>query len=162
MKNILAIIGWAIVITLITVDTAYESPPYGWSVLQGWGPSFSIVDYVLLLAGSLVVGMILVELEMIFWGWIGSVLLSFLMSVIYSSLYNWFVIGWGEILSDTPWGWENVFYLTTAGIFRITFPSIVLLFVGLFFGGLVGELTGIGRKISSAFSPRARKRLIPR
>lgn len=152
MKNISVIIGWAVAITLITVKTAYKSPPMLLPP-SGWGPSFSIVDYVLLLTTSVIVGMILAELETIFWAWIGSVFLSFLMSVIYSSLFNWFVLGWGEVFSDTPWGWEFVCYWTARRLFRITFPSVILLFVGLFFGGILGELTGISRKILSAFSP---------
>jgi len=150
-KNALVTLGFAIVIMLVTVQTAYEPPPMK-NPPAGWGPSFSMLDYAIFLTASVIVGMVLDEMEDIIWSWVGSVLLSFVMSVIYSSLFNWFVLGWGETFSLDPWeGWQIVCYWSALALFRIMFPSVIILFIGLCFGGFLGDVTMIIRKIKSRF-----------
>ena len=148
--DILVIAGLAIVIVLLTVRTVYKPCPYK-PAPYWWMPSFSLADYVILFVAGMVAGIVLVKPETIFFGWIGSISLSFLISIVYTSLYSWFVLGWKEALSIYPFGFENLIFAAFCSVFRITLLGDILVFLALFLGGFTGYLTGIDKKIESAF-----------
>jgi uncharacterized membrane protein len=148
--DILVIVGLVVVIVLLTVRTVYKPPPYK-PAPSWWAPSFDSTDYAILIGASMVAGIVLIEPEPIIFGWIGSIFLSFSISIIYTSLYSWFVLGWGKLLSNSPYGFENLVFAALSSIFRITFLGYLLVFLGLFLGGFAGYLTGIDKKIDAAF-----------
>jgi len=149
--DMVVILGLVVVIVLLTVRTVYKSPPYK-PAPAWWVPSFDLMDYVILIGASMVAGIVLIEPEPIIFGWIGSILLSFSISIVYTSLYSWFVLGWGKILSNFPSGFENLVFAALSSIFRITLLGYILVFLGMFLGGFAGYLTGIDKKIESAFT----------
>lgn len=147
--DILVVVGLAIVMALLTVRTVYKPCPYE-PPPSFWAPSFGPMDYLVLFVAGMVAGIVLVELETILFGWIGSIILSFIISIVYASLYSWFALGWKEALSIYPWGFENLFFATIASVIRITLLGDILVFLALFLGGFTGYLTGIDKKIESA------------
>lgn len=149
--DILVVTGLSVVIVLLTVRTALFKPPPSNSPTLWSIPSFDLVDHVILFVASMVVGVVLVEVEPILFGWIGSVFSSFLISTVYISLYFWFVLGFREAQSRVPFLFENLFFLVLESVFRITLLDYILVLLGLFLGGFAGHLTGIDRKIESAF-----------
>jgi len=145
----LVVIGLGIIMALLTGKTIYKPCPYK-PPPYFWAPSFGLMEYMVLFFAGMVAGIVLVELETIFFGGIVSISLSFLISIIYASLYSWFMLGWKDVLSNYPWGFENLFFATICSVFRITLLGNILVFLALFLGGFTGYLTGIDRKIESA------------
>jgi len=140
MRDILVVMGWAATITLMTIIAEYAKPPLAGSYAEG--TTFDALDLAIILAMSLVFGIFLVDPVKILYGFIGAIFLSIVISVIYSSLYDLYVLGLGKNFSEIVpgWEWEWVTWFAFFRIFRIMFPAaIVLIFVGGMIGGIVGE-----------------------
>lgn len=96
VRDILVVIGWAATITLMTIIAEYAKPPRPGS----YGTSFDALDLAIVLATSLVFGMFLVDPVKILYGFIGVISLSIVTSVMYSSLYDLYVLGLGKTFSE--------------------------------------------------------------
>lgn len=142
---ILVVLVWSISVALITIKSYLffyyiEEPGMFKKRLiystGSWIPRLYEVDYLLIFAMSVISGVLLVDLERIFYGWIASTFLSFFIPVIFSSFFIWFSLGAGEMLSIMlGWAWaaEEVSYIAIRIVFRMTFPLAQLLsFVGSF------------------------------
>jgi len=138
VRDILAMIGWATTITLMTIIAEYVKPlPIG-----STATSFDTLDLAIFLAASLGFGMFLVDPEKILYGFIGATFLSTAMSVIYSGLYDLYVLGLGEYFFEAApgWEWEWVAWFAFLRIFRLMFPvAIILVFAGGMIGGIVSD-----------------------
>lgn len=136
VRDILVVIGWASAIMLLTVRAAYQFNPRARII----GTFLDAVDLLVLLAVSVVAGIFLADLNRVLFGYMGSTALSILMALIYTSLFDWFVRGTGEYLSETPFGWEYVVFYAFAKILRTMFPGAMLLtFLGGFVGGIISD-----------------------
>ena len=145
--DMLVITGLAVVIVLLTFRTVYKPCPYE-PAPYWWRPSFSLVDYMILFVASVVAGIFLVELETIVFGWVGTIFLSFLVSILYTSLYGWFVLGLREALSTYPFGFENFIFALVFTVFRITLLGYILVLPALFIGAFTSYLIGIDKRIT--------------
>ena len=138
IRDVSVVVGWATTITLLTIIVEYVKPlPLGATAI-----SFDALELTIILATSLVFGVFLVDPVKILYGFIGAMSLSLVMSVIFSSLYDLYVLGLGEYFSGlTPgWEWELVAWLAFLRIFRITFPiAVILVFAGAMIGGIVSD-----------------------
>ena len=152
-KNRIIVIVWAVLISLVTIRTVRKPYPGPWDQPLFWVPSFDEWDYLFFVIGSVVAGLILVDIETIFFGWIKAVILSSLITVIYLSLHFWFVGEMYVVFSqDLVSGLEYAVYFSILRVFELMFPlSIVLTFLCAFFGGFLGEMLGLSKKIDSAF-----------
>lgn len=92
VRDILVVIGWAATITLMTIIAEYAKPPRPGS----HGTAFDALDLAIILATSLVFGIFLVDPVKILYGYIGAITLSIVISVIYSALYDLYVLGLGK------------------------------------------------------------------
>jgi hypothetical protein len=137
-RDVLAVVGWATTITLLTIIVEYVKP----LPLSVTSTSFDVLELAIILATSLAFGLLLVDPVKILYGFIGAMSLSLVMSVIFSSLYDLYVLGLGEYFSGVAagWEWELVAWLAFLRIFRITFPSaVILVFAGAMIGGIVSD-----------------------
>lgn len=135
---ILVVLVWSISVALVTIKSYlffyYIEEPgmfekkFVYST-GSWIPRLYEVDYLLILAMGVISGVLLVDLERIFYGWIASTFLSFFISVIFSSFFIWFTLGAGEMFSILlGWAWavEEVSYIAIRIVFRMTFPLVQL------------------------------------
>ncbi|MCK4477705.1 hypothetical protein KAU88_04165 [Candidatus Bathyarchaeota archaeon] len=141
-KDIAIIIVWTIVISLILIKTHQffyldneQFSVYKIPYLQYAGPTFTEFDRLLLLATSFLVGIILVDIKNIVYGYFASMFLSSLIAVVYVFIYIWFTLGLVETLSRLPFGWELALFFGIANVFRFMIPA------GMLFC-LIGVLTG--------------------
>lgn len=135
----LAVVGWAVAITLMIIITEYMKTPRPGS----YWTTFDALDLAIILATSLLFGIFLVDPVKILYGFIVATSLSIVISVIYSSLYDLYVLGLGEYFSESfpGWEWEWVTWFAFLRIFRIMFPvAIILILIGGIIGGIVHEL----------------------
>ena len=138
MRDILVVVGWAVTLTLMTIIAEYVKPLR----IGETKTSFEALDLAIIFATSLVFGVFLMDPVKILYGFIGAIFLSVVISIIYSSLYDLYVLGLGEYFSGvTPgWEWEWVAWLAFLRIFRITFPTaVILVFAGGMIGGIVSD-----------------------
>lgn len=141
VRDILAVMGWAAVITLMTITAEYAKPPRRGSYADG--TTFDALDLAIVFATSLVFGIFLIDPAKILYGFIGAISLSIVISVIYSSLYDLYVLGLGEYFSEAVpgWEWEWITWLASLRIIRIIFPvAMILIFIGGMIGGIVSDL----------------------
>ncbi len=137
VRDILLVIGWAATIALTTVITEYAKP----SRPGSYGTTFDALGLAIVLATSLVFGMLLVDPVRILCGFIGTTSLSIVISVISSALYDLYALGLGEYFSGGAPAWEWVTWFAFLRIFRIMFPAaIILILIGGMIGGIVSEL----------------------
>jgi len=137
-RDIVVVVVWASAITVMTIIAEYVKPPRTGST----GTSFDALDLAIVLVTSLVFGMFLVDPVKILYGFIGAISLSTIMSVIYSALYDLYVLRLGEYFTGVVpgWEWEWVTWLAFLRIFRTMFPAAILLvFVGGMIGGIVSD-----------------------
>lgn len=144
-KDIAVTIVWAIAVTLIIVKTHQsfylqnkKFSVYNIPYLHYEGAMFSDLDRLLLVAASFLVGFILVDTKSVIYGYFASMFLAFSMAVTYVSLYVWFVLGLGEALSLSPFGWEWAIFLGFINVFRFMFPiGLVMCLIGVVAGNFV-------------------------
>lgn len=128
-KDILVIAGWSIAIALIMIKNHWffylENPKFSvYKIAYRFteGPLFTELDYLLLVTASFLVGMILIDVKTIVYGYMVSMCLSSSMAVAYIFLYIWFVLGLGRVLSLTPFDWEWALFFALLNVFRFMFP----------------------------------------
>lgn len=137
VRGVLVVIGWASAVMLLTVRAMYQFNP----ARSTTGSFLNALDLVVLLAVSVVAGIFLADLNRILFGYVGSMVLSILMAFIYSTLFDWFVTGAGEVFTEIPFGWEYAFFYAFTRILRTMFPSAMLLaFLGGFVGGIINDI----------------------
>jgi hypothetical protein len=96
VRDILAMIGWATAITLLTIIAEYVKPlPIG-----STATSFDTLDLAIFFSASLAFGMFLIDPEKVLYGFIVAISLSTAMSVIYSAFYDLYVLELGEYFSE--------------------------------------------------------------
>jgi len=138
-RDILVVMVWAATITLITMITEYaKTPRPGFTETY-----FSAIDMAIILAASLLFGIFLVDPVKILYRIIGTISLSLVMSVIFSSLYDLYVLRLGRHFSEVVpgWEWEWVTWFAFFRIFRLMFPvATVIIFAGGMVGGIVSDL----------------------
>lgn len=139
LRDIAIVIGWAATITLMTIIVQYAKP----SRPGSYGTSFDASDFAIILAASFLFGIFLADPIKILYSFIGAISLSTVMSVIYSALYDLYVLELGRKFSEIVpgWEWEWITWLAFFRIFRIIFPAgMILIFIGGMIGGVVSEL----------------------
>lgn len=139
LRDILVVMGWTATITLMTIIAEYAKTPR----LGSDGTTFDALDLSIVLVTSLVFGMFLIDPAKIIYGFIGVTSLSIIISVIYSALYDLYVLELGKHFSEVVpgWEWEWITWFAFLRVFRIMFPAaIILIFVGGMIGGIVSDL----------------------
>ncbi|RLI40957.1 hypothetical protein DRO69_12200 [Candidatus Bathyarchaeota archaeon] len=130
-NDILILVLWSVLIAFMVVKTywtAYQTanrlvyfkpahPSYDLS-------NVNAVDLLIIAIASFIVGISLSDAKTLFYGYIFSLLLAFILCVIYISLYVWYVLDYGPLFSLMPYGWEWAFFIATSIVFALMFPWI--------------------------------------
>jgi hypothetical protein len=136
---------WTAVLSFVIVweyYSLYEKYPNLWSdykvafepTTSEWIPRLYTIDYVVVLVVSALAGYAIADVEDTLFGLIASGILSILIGVAYSTLFIWYVLGFGSVLGSS--GITMIIWAAFLNIFRMVFP-IALLFI--FLGGIFGS-----------------------
>lgn len=139
VTDIVMVMAWALTISIMTMITEYVKTPRPGFIET----SFDVLDLAIILAISLVLGILLVDPERILYGFIGAISLSLVISLVCSALYDIHVLELGKYYTDLlpGWEWEIVTWLAFFRIFKLMFPvAILVVFAGGMVGGIVSEL----------------------
>jgi hypothetical protein len=145
-KDILVVILWTAAISLIMIKAYmlfYLHSPLGqefW-VVYDW-PGLEWYDMVILTVLSIACTMILSDAESIVYGFAASLILSFIISVTYVSIFIWYVVGAEPFFSQVTYGWEYVLYAGFWNVFFVMVPWIIgTSAIGLVIGILIRAWT---------------------
>jgi len=146
-REIVVTLTWSATVALVMIKShwlVYANNPvlieYGiaWSEVDQWCPRLDTLDFLLILAFSLIVGAILLDIETIVYSFIATAFLSFALAIAYACLFIWYTLRWGEILSLMGGWWEWGWFVAATAMkpmFRMFFPLVVLLcLIGAFLG----------------------------
>ncbi len=137
LRTILIVTGWTASISLMTILIEYSKPPR----LGSYSVAFDAYRLIILVT-SFLFGMFLVDLVKILYSSIGAITLSTVTSVMYTALYDLYVLGLGKGFSEAApgWEWEWVTWLAFLRIFAKTFPIVpILVLIGGMIGGIVSD-----------------------
>jgi len=144
-KDVLIVIIWAVAIALIMVKAhilMYQNDPLYYKTGKAWveykAPSLEIIDMLILAAMSIIVTITLSDVKPIIYGFAASLILSFIIALGYVSLFIWYALGYGELFSSVPYGWEDAVYLGFLNVFFIMVPWVIgISAIGLVVGVIV-------------------------
>jgi hypothetical protein len=128
-KDILMITLWAIAISLIMIKAYmlfYLEDPNAdrfWCLYAT--PGLGISDMVILALMSIVVTILLSDVNQIIYGFAGSLISSFIVAVTYASLFIWYVMGAQELFSLHPYDWEWVLWAGFWKMFFVMVPWVI-------------------------------------
>lgn len=151
-RDILLIGVWTVAITAVIIESHqqfYMDNPImtyrqiGFSQVRA--PTASPLDLMLILFTSLVISVFLISAKGLILGYAASLLLSSLIAVIYTFLFNWFVLDLARAFSQLPFGWEWVVFQAVINTFRFIFPlGVTFSLIGVCIGSIVRMLTNRG------------------
>lgn len=89
------------------------------------GPMPTIFDLAMIGLASFVVGLFISDAKEMAYGFVATFFASFVVTVSYVTLYIWFSLNWGPILSAVSYDWEFAVYWAIMTVFRIMVPWVV-------------------------------------
>jgi hypothetical protein len=153
-KKIVVLLLWSLSVALIAIKSywliylphpIYLYPPGSQTgvpymeTFSKYTPILDVWDFCLILAISLVVGAILLDLETILYSFLVHAFLFFTFIVTWMSLFIWYDLGYYHYESvDFSYAVQLVVYLAVKNAFRMTFPlAFLLCFLGVFVGAFI-------------------------
>lgn len=148
-RDILLIALWTIAIALIFIRTHqqfYAENPmvsyYQIGYSEYLTPRPSEIDLTLMLVIGSVVTVFLLSIKSVIFGYLASMLLSSVLTVVYVFLFNWYSLGLGSTFAELPFGWEWVGFQAILNTFRYIFPlGITFSLIGVCLGSILRMLT---------------------
>jgi hypothetical protein len=130
-KDALVVMVWALIISLIMINAhiaMYNSEPEYYHAQAAYveyrAPSLGIMEMLILPAMAIVVAFILSDIKPILYGFVVSLVLSFIIAVTYVTLFIWYVLGYGEVLTYA-YSWEDAIYLGFLNVIFIMVPWVI-------------------------------------
>jgi len=99
---------------------SYQKKPF---FLLEWY-SLGFVEYSLLFLCGIVCGFFFSDVKEAFYGFIFSMLLSFIIGIIFAFYYIWVELDFSSLFTG-PYEWEWAVYIAILNIFRMMFPAMV-------------------------------------
>jgi hypothetical protein len=144
------VVLWGMILGLIVIKVywvgyqeikwlQYYKVPYGWYET----PSPNLLDLFLVLIASMIVGALISNTKVLFYGYIGGLVLAFLISFAYVMFYMWAVLQIKYVFSwaNFNWEWGVLFALWNVG--KIMFPQVIFLsLLGVVIGAFLHERIG--------------------
>jgi len=145
-KEFVIILLWTFLVSLVIIisyhsiyltNVRWQTYKVAWDPIEG--PMLNLWGVVALIILSFFAGYSLKNTKFFVFGFLLTLILSFVISVIFGFIYIWFGLGFSEDLGQIPFGWEWAFYMSLLNCFRIYVPHVlVLLILGSGFGHLIG------------------------
>lgn len=133
--TLIVMVLWTLTLSLVIIKIywlAYlETNPLGINPLSyhriPYVTYFSprVLDLLILLGASLIVGLVLSDVKEMLYSYAASISLSFAVGVAFGSYYIWVVLDLGPLFSLAPYDWEWALYIAFLNVFRIVFPWII-------------------------------------
>jgi len=138
--KLLIVFGWSVAFAIVTLKSywlVYIQNPflvqYGWvfTHMREWSPALVTIDYLVMIVVSLLAGALLMEFEDVFYSWIASLFLSFILSATLAFLLVWFSLGVGMTLASA--GLADLTMVTRVlefvilNVFRMWFPLVPII-----------------------------------
>jgi len=143
-RDIAIVAGWIVVTVLILVRSHMlfyiENPGFFYQkvVETYYGLVFSDFDRLLLVVTSFVVGIVLIDVKKLVYGYFAAMILSFSVALTYVFLFNWFTLGLGKGFSKIYFGWEWVLFAAFRTVFRFMFPTgMIFCLLGVIAGNFI-------------------------
>jgi hypothetical protein len=131
-RDIFVIAIWTVIMTLVMIKAHYilhaTNPRYrneGAAFIEYLPPTLEIADVLILIAVSITVVVLLTDTKSLVYGYFAAIGLTFTVSVIYSALFIWFILGYETSLSVVPFGWEAALYMGFVSMVWVMFPYIL-------------------------------------
>jgi len=143
-KDIAIVVGWVIATVLILVRSHLafyiENPGYfAHKVVETYyGLVFSDFDRLLLVVASFLVGIVLVDVKKMVFGYFTAMILSFSIALTYIFFFNWVILDLAKGYSQIYYGWEWVLFASFRTVFRFMLPTgIIFCLLGVIAGNFI-------------------------
>ncbi|NWF86252.1 hypothetical protein HXY32_00310 [Candidatus Bathyarchaeota archaeon] len=148
--NLLIVAIWSTMIAALVINEylafCYSDPLFLRFIEQGgipppfynWqGATLKLLDILIISVASFISGILIVEVDKVFYGSISALIISSVISSVYIGNFIWNVGGWGQVFHDIVTGWSWTLYWGLLNTFRALFPivfffTIVCAFLGAF------------------------------
>jgi len=130
-KDVLIVLLWTTAMSLIMIKAhilLYQTPMfrnYRPGFIKYQPPSPEALDVLILTVMSIIVTILLSDVNPIVYGFAASLCLSFIIAVTYASLFIWYVLDWQTFLSQDPFGWEVAIYTGFLNMFFVMVPWVI-------------------------------------
>ncbi|MGF3572883.1 MAG: hypothetical protein ACQXXG_05610 [Candidatus Bathyarchaeia archaeon] len=147
--NFIIIFLWIILVSIVVIVTyhsiyltseRWKTFKIAWDPVEG--PVLNNFGIALLFVVSFSVGLLLEDAKTLVYGFLLTLVLSFIISVTFVFYYIWNFLNFSESLGKIPYGWEWALYMSFLNCIRIFIPHVLVL---LIFGA------GLGCLLSSYF-----------
>lgn len=88
-------------------------------------PSLETADVFILAAVSIIVVMLLTDVKSLIFGYFASIGIAFTVSIIYATIYIWYILDYQSTLSLVPFGWEAALYMAFVSMIWVMFPYVL-------------------------------------
>ncbi len=139
-KNDVALIAlWIMLISFVVIKVhwtnylevprlARQQVPFAYTE----GPTPTAFDMAMIGIAGFVVGLFISDAKEMAYGFVVAFFASFIVTVVYVTLYIWYSLDWGPVLSAMSYDWEFAVYWAVMTVFRIMVPWVVgLCLIGL-------------------------------
>jgi hypothetical protein len=125
-----------------------------WSLLHvaEHTPRLGSLDYILFIAVSLVVGLLLTDIEIVLYSYVTAVVVLLSAAFVHSYLFIWFVLGKGSMID--PGFTTSIMFSAFLVVVRLIFPGVIIItFFSSLFGAFLSDLVqpiagGISARLS--------------
>jgi len=144
--DIVVVILWSLVVSFVIVKTywvAYSTKPR----LKHEVPirpeydlnNFEPLDLFIVSLAGIIAGILLADVKKMFYGYVGAMLIAYIISVALLSYHTWFIKeGFQAGLSSIAFGWEWAIFAAALDAFVLMVPWIVCLcLVGMIMGAFI-------------------------
>jgi len=130
-KDLLIISIWIAIMALIMIkahyilhstNLVYKNEQAAFIEYQP--PSLEIADVFILVAVSIIVVILLSDVESLILGYFASIAIAFTIAIIYATVFIWFTLGYAAELSQIPFGWEAAIYMAFVSMIWVMFPYV--------------------------------------
>lgn len=149
-NDVLIVMVWTILVAFIVIKVYWVAYTTS-GRLSYFQPAFTLydaptagaLDFLVIVIASVIVGLFLSDVHEMLRGFIATMLLTFIISVAYVSLYIWYALGWGALFGAVAYDWEYAVFFAILTVFRIMFPWIIgICLIGLTIGAFLRTWVG--------------------
>ncbi len=131
-NDIALVMMWAALVALMVIKAywvTYASSTrlsYFKIAIPGYeGLRPGLLDMLIIAAAGVVVGLFLSDVKEMLYGYVTAMALAFIVSVVYVTLYIWYVLELGLVFGTVAYDWEWAVYIAISVVFTLMFPWII-------------------------------------
>jgi len=149
-REFMAILLWGVILGIIVSKVYWVGYQeirwlYVYKVPYGWyeTPNPKPLDLILVLAVSVIFGAVVSKVKTALYGYIGGLILAFLVGLIFVILYMWKVLQLEYLFTWSSFNWEWAIFFALINVGKIVFPYVFMLsLLGVIIGMILRERLG--------------------